>query len=92
MQDGFREHQILKKVLVVQLPRHLEFLEVLILLKKKRVWIIVGGKTVTSITSQHNKTCAHFIVDKVKTLPLVPPAGQLSHISSFTKEQTHQGE
>lgn len=34
MQDWFREHQILKKVLVVQLPRHLEFLEMLVLLEE----------------------------------------------------------
>lgn len=43
MQDWFREHQILKKVLVVQLPRHLEFLEMLILLRKQHIRI---GNTV----------------------------------------------
>lgn len=37
MQDWFREHQILKKVLVVQLPRHLEFLEMLILLEENSI-------------------------------------------------------
>lgn len=34
MKDGFREHQTLEKVLVVQLPRHLEFLQMLVLLEE----------------------------------------------------------
>lgn len=51
MQDWFREHQILKKVLVVQLPRHLEFLEMLILLRKQHIRI---GNTVRQAM---NSTC-----------------------------------
>lgn len=35
MQDGFREHQVLKKVLIVELPCHLELLQMFVLLKRK---------------------------------------------------------
>lgn len=62
MQYWFREHQILKKVLVVQLPRDLEFLEVLILLRKTtemklHITTMAATKAVTVMDIfQHNTT------------------------------------
>ena len=53
MQDWLREHQVLKKVLVVQLPCHLELLEVFILLDenkpKKRCWNEGTGEASTKV-------------------------------------------
>lgn len=65
MQDRFREHQILKKVLVVQLPRHLEFLEVLILLRKKKIRLIVRANTVSKCRTANTESPCGYTKDKL---------------------------
>lgn len=81
MQDWFREHQILKKVLVVQLPCHLEFLEVLILLKEEDLYMSKNSMVVI---------CALFSASRVENILSLSPEGQINQCLWLHK--TDQGE
>lgn len=95
MQDWFREHQILKKVLVVQLPRHLEFLEVLILLRGKKVWITIKTMTVTKDMNVMDILNIVMCVTKLifsKNFAFYATCRTPNRNSGCTKGQTNQGE